>query len=189
MALAEGSIWRCVSTPCPPLSLPSRRLRETPLAHLYHAPRPHPLPLPPTLGVKVFCPPPSRPPGDAWMSASCPPLSAPRRPPGPRASSGRTGATGASVWALLCSARRRAATIQHHGSAYLVLLLLLRRGPLTSDARRMGGLLIEVDKRRSPKRLRVGVMEADRRLSPQAWVGVGRGGNGGVIEVGKRRFP
>ena len=53
----------------------------------------------------------------------------------------------------------------------------------------MGGLLIEVDKRRSPKRLRVGVIEADRRLSPQAWVGVGRGGNGGVIEVGKRRFP
>ena len=48
---------------------------------------------------------------------------------------------------------------------------------------------IEVDKRRSSKRLRVGVMEADRRLSPQAWVGVGRGGNGGVIEVGKRRFP
>ena len=85
--------------------------------------------------------------------------------------------------------RRRAATIQHHGSAYLVLLLLLRRGPLTSDARRMGGLLIEVDKRRSPKRLRAGVIEGDRRLSPQAWVGVGRGGNGGVIEVGKRRFP
>ena len=48
---------------------------------------------------------------------------------------------------------------------------------------------IEVDKRRSSKRLRVGVMEADRRLSPRAWVGVGRGGNGGVIEVGKRRFP
>ena len=48
---------------------------------------------------------------------------------------------------------------------------------------------IEVDKRRSSKRLRAGVIEGDRRLHPKRgweweWVETG-----GVIEVGKRRFP
>ena len=48
---------------------------------------------------------------------------------------------------------------------------------------------IEVDKRRSSKRLRVGVMEADRRLSPRAWVGVGVGGDGGRDRGGQEAFP